>query len=111
KTNRNIVFEIKMEVSDFINSDVENVSIKIGDVKIGSATPDPDAQNKYTLFTSSGSSDGSVMAEAKEVTVYPLKTAGTDHLGSTVTSTAEYVNDNSIPGSYTSTVTISVATV
>jgi hypothetical protein len=41
-----------------------------------------------------------------------MKAAGTDHLGTEVTTeeVEKYVNDNATPGSYTSTVTISVAT-
>nr|WP_319473313.1 hypothetical protein [uncultured Sphaerochaeta sp.] len=107
ETNTSTAFGIYMEVSDFIHDTDSGVAIKIADVEIGSATPDPDGSGLYTLLTSAVSGQ----SENIQIKIIPLKATGTDHLGDTISSTLEYVNDNATPGGYTSTVTVSVATV
>jgi hypothetical protein len=110
ETNTQTAFEIKMAVSDFINDANSDVRIKIADVLVGVNDPDPDG-NLYTILTSSLS----VQSGHADITIKPMKNITTttlDHLGTEVTTeeVEKYVNDNATPGSYTSTVTISVAT-
>ncbi|MGD9927352.1 MAG: hypothetical protein AB7S66_07340 [Sphaerochaeta sp.] len=107
ETNTSTAFGIYMEVSDFIHDTETGVAIKIADVEIGGATPDPDTNGVYTLLTSAVSGQ----SENVQVKIIPLKASGTDHLGNTISSQLEYVNNNATPGGYTSTVTVSVATV
>jgi hypothetical protein len=106
ETNTSTAFGIYMEVSDFEHDTEAGVAIKIAEVDIGGNTPDPDINGVYTLLTSAEFGQ----SENVSIKIIPLKAAGTDHLGNTISSDLEYVNDNATPGSYTSTVTISVAT-
>nr|WP_321306296.1 hypothetical protein [uncultured Sphaerochaeta sp.] len=107
ETNTSTAFGIYMEVSDFEHDTASGVAIKIADVEIGAATPDPDGSGVYELLTSAVSGQ----SENVQVKIIPLKATGTDHLGNAISSQLEYVNDNATPGGYTSTVTVSVATV
>jgi len=107
ETNTSTAFGIYMEVSDFEHDTASGVAIKIADVEIGAATPDPDGSGVYTLLTSAVSGQ----SENVQIKIIPLKATGTDHLGNAISSQLEYVNDNATPGGYTSTVTVSVATV
>lgn len=106
ETNTSTAFGIYMEVSDFEHDTASGVAIKIADVEIAGSTPEPNA-GVYTLATSA------VYGKSKnvQIKVIPLKATGTDHLGNTISNQLEYVNDNATPGGYTSTVTVSVATV
>ena len=111
ETNTSTDFDVKMAVSDFINGSDSDYKIKIFDVLVGGDDPDP-TSGLYTILSSALSgSTGSVA-----ITIQPMKdiTVDTnDHLGVKVrtTDTDKYVNENAMAGTYTSTVTISVATV
>ena len=111
ETNTSTDFDIMMEVGDFVNGSDSDYKIKILDVLVGSDDPEP-ASGLYTILSSALSgSTGSVA-----ITIQPMKdiTVDTnDHLGVKVrtTDTDKYVNENAMAGTYTSTVTISVATV
>ncbi|WP_321302124.1 hypothetical protein [uncultured Sphaerochaeta sp.] len=106
ETNTSTDFGIYMEVSDFEHDTETGVAIKIADVEIGGATAAPNS-GVYTLLTSAVSGQ----SENVQIKIIPLKATGLDHLGANISSTLEYVNDNATPGGYTSTVTVSVATV
>ena len=106
ETNTSTAFGIYMEVSDFEHDTASGVAIKIADVEIAGSTPEP-VSEVYTLATSAGQGK----SENVQIKITPLKAAGDDHLGNTISSQLEYVNDNATPGGYTSTVTVSVATV
>jgi len=105
ETNTSTAFGIYMEVSDFEHDTETGVAIKIADVEIAGSTPEPNA-GVYTLATSAVHGK----SENVQIKITPLKAAGDDHLGNTISSQLEYVNDNATHGGYTSTVTVSVAT-
>ncbi|MDC7231485.1 MAG: hypothetical protein PQJ48_14360 [Sphaerochaetaceae bacterium] len=106
ETNTSIAFGIYMEVSDFEHDTETGVAIKIADVEIAGSTPEP-VSEVYTLATSAVHGK----SENVQIKIIPLKATGNDHLGNTISSDLEYVNANATPGGYTSTVTVSVATV
>jgi hypothetical protein len=110
-TNTSTAFDIKMAVSDFVNGSDSDYKIKILDVLVGSDDPDP-VSGLYTILSSSLSGNTGSVA----ITIKPMKDIAVDtvdHLGVevTTTDTDKFVNDNAMAGTYTSTVTISVATV
>ena len=111
ETNTSTDFDIMMEVGDFVNGSDSDYKIKILDVLVGSDDPEP-ASGLYTILSSALSGNTGSVA----ITIKPMKditTATKDHLGVWVAikDTDKYVNENAMAGTYTSTVTISVATV
>ncbi|MGE4452949.1 MAG: hypothetical protein AB7D92_00315 [Sphaerochaeta sp.] len=112
ETNTSTNFAIMMEVGDFINGSDSDYKIKILDVLVGSDDPEP-ASGLYTILSSALSGNtGSVAITIKPMKEIIANTA--DHLGVIVEvgdDEDKYVNENAMAGTYTSTVTISVATV
>ncbi|MDY0244657.1 MAG: hypothetical protein RBQ89_07575 [Sphaerochaeta sp.] len=114
KTNMDVVttpIKFEMSVGDFILQSNTDIRIKIGDVMVGTTSPDP-TSGVYTLLTSAQSG----LQGHAIVTIKPMKAVGVDHLDydisddDSILDTLQYVNDDAAPGEYISTVTISVAT-
>ncbi len=111
ETNTSTAFGIYMDVSDFIHDTTSGVAIKIEEVEIG-GSPASNVNGVYTLALSSAAG----LSENVVIEIIPMKNISTDtddHLGDTIlsTETTKFVNEEATPGGYTSTVTVSVATI
>ena len=100
---------LRMAISDFVYKNESGT--EVGRVKIKSVTVDNatgtwnSATSEYTIFTIPATN--SYSKQSAEIVVSPMRVAGTDHLGATVT--AVNTIDQAPEGTYEATITFSVA--
>ena len=97
-------FNFLLSFTDFINDEDSTAKIKIADVVVGDASPEPDTDGVYTILSRTrGEFSGDVT-----VVIKPAKASGVDHMNQLLDD-SEYVGGASqVAGAYTSTVTITV---